>query len=88
MPSITHHAYFRKNSGIDDSPALRTPQIKHLLYDITDALTAQTTCPLLKLIHSTNTPNNCHLEANLVPEPSLHLKLFVVASIPIHPIPP
>ena len=34
---------------------------------------ALATHPLLRLMHSTNTPN-CHLEAILIPEPSPHLK--------------
>ena len=38
-------------------------------------------------MHSTNTPN-CHLEAILIPEPSPHLKLFVVSSTTILPYTP
>ena len=45
---------------------------------------AISTHPLLQLMHSTNTPN-CHLEAFLIPEPSPHLKLFVVSSATILP---
>ena len=48
---------------------------------------ALSTHPLLRLMHSTNTPN-CHLEAILIPEPSPHLKLFVVSSTTILPYTP
>ena len=43
--------------------------------------------PLIRLMHSTNTPN-CHLETFLIPEPFPHLKLFVVASTHILPYTP
>ena len=48
---------------------------------------APSTHPLLRLMHSTNTPN-CHLEEILIPEPSPHLKLFVVSSTTILPYTP
>ena len=48
---------------------------------------APSTHPLLSLMHSTNTPN-CHLEEILIPEPSPHLKLFVVSSTTILPYTP
>ena len=48
---------------------------------------APSTHPLLSLMHSTNTPN-CHLKEILIPEPSPHLKLFVVSSTTILPYTP
>ena len=45
------------------------------------------THPLLKLMYSTHEPN-CHLAPILIPEPTPHLKLFVVTSFSILPYTP
>ena len=45
------------------------------------------THPIIQLMYSTREPN-CHLEPILIPEPSPHLKLFVVTLVPLLPYTP